>query len=170
MFSPAIRRMRGTPKHAHPRSVRRGGARGRLAARVARAAVQESAIEVEQRSPTTSQGLIVQTSDQAHSYERLRGRKPEVDRLDPLSREMYELSSQINAPTAWAARLAAPLLAALIATGELGDVQVTPTPARRAAGRRGDRGAARGRGALSSPAAQLEAARPRADRRAPAAA
>ncbi len=89
----------------------------------------------------------MQTSDQVHRYERLRGRKLEVDRLDPLSREMYELSSQINAPTAWAARPAAPLLAALIAIGEQGDVLVTPTLARRAAGRRGDRGAARGRGA-----------------------
>jgi hypothetical protein len=48
---------------------------------------------------------------------------------------MYELSSQINAPTTSAARLAAPLLAAADRDVGQGEVLVTSTLARRAAGR-----------------------------------
>jgi hypothetical protein len=42
---------------------------------------------------------IAQTGEEVHAYERLCGRKLDVDQL---SREMYELSSQIKAPTTWA--------------------------------------------------------------------
>jgi nitroreductase len=52
--------------------------------------------------PTTSSRWIAQTGDEVHTYERLCGRKLDVDQLELLSREVYELSSQINAPTTWA--------------------------------------------------------------------
>jgi hypothetical protein len=42
---------------------------------------------------------IAQTGDEVHTYERLCGRKLDVDQL---SREMHELSSQSKAPTSWA--------------------------------------------------------------------
>jgi hypothetical protein len=94
---------RGTPKRAHPRSVRRGGARGRLAAESLGQPVQEVAIEVEEGyADNFIKVWIAQTGDEVQTYERLCGRKLDVDQLEPLSREMYELSSQINAPTTWA--------------------------------------------------------------------
>jgi hypothetical protein len=65
--------------------------------------VQEVAIEVEEGYADNFITVwIAQTGDEVHTYERLCGRKLDVDQLEPLSREMYELSSQINAPTTWA--------------------------------------------------------------------
>jgi hypothetical protein len=62
--------------------------------------VQEIAIEVEAgHADNFIKVWIAQTGDEVHTYERLCGRKLDVDQL---SREMYELSSQINAPTTWA--------------------------------------------------------------------
>jgi hypothetical protein len=45
---------------------------------------------------------IAQTGDEGHTYERLCGSRLDIDQLEPPSREVYELSSQINAPTTWA--------------------------------------------------------------------
>jgi hypothetical protein len=65
--------------------------------------VQEIAIEVEEGyADNFIKVWIAQTGDEVHTYERLCGRQLDVDQLEPLSREMYELSSQINAPTTWA--------------------------------------------------------------------
>jgi len=97
------------PAHAGPRSA---PTRGVPAEAVREAAslleslgqqVQEVAIEVEEGyADNFIQVWIAQTGDEVHTYERLCGRKLDVDQLEPLSREMYELSSQINAPTTWA--------------------------------------------------------------------
>ena len=66
--------------------------------------VQEIAIEVEEGyADNFIKVWIAQTGDEVHTCERLCGRKLDVDQqLEPLSRDMYELSSQINAPTTWA--------------------------------------------------------------------
>jgi hypothetical protein len=96
----------GYPARAGPRSA---PTRGVSAEAVREAAsllvslgqqVQEVAIEVEEGyADNFIKVWIAQTGDEVHTYERRCGRKLDVDQL---SREMHELSSQINAPTTWA--------------------------------------------------------------------
>jgi hypothetical protein len=45
---------------------------------------------------------IAQTGDEGHTYERLCGGRLGVDQFEPPSREVYELSSRINAAATWA--------------------------------------------------------------------
>jgi hypothetical protein len=80
---------------------------------------------------------IAQAGDEVHTYERLCGRKLDVDQL---SREMHEPWSKINPYSLGALDWLRRYSRRLIAMWEQGDVLVTPTLARRAAGRRADRG------------------------------
>jgi hypothetical protein len=64
--------------------------------------VQEIAIEVDGFADNFRRVWIAQTGDEGHTYERLCGRRLGVDQLEPRSREVYERSSRIDAPTTWA--------------------------------------------------------------------
>jgi hypothetical protein len=75
-----------------PRCSSRSGSRSRKSRSRSRKGYADNLIKV----------WIAQTGDEATRTSGLCGRKLDVDQLEPLSREMYELSSQINAPTTWA--------------------------------------------------------------------
>jgi len=161
VFSSAIRRMPGTPKRAHPRSVRRGGARGRLAARVARAAgpgkrdrgragladnfIRSGSPGRATRSTATSGPAGASSTSTASTRSAAGCTSPRAGS-----------TPRLPGPLDWLRRYSQ----RLIAMWEQGDVLVTPTLARRAAGRRGDRGAARARSFELACRVQLEAVRP----------
>jgi hypothetical protein len=160
--SSAIRRRRGTPKRAHPRSVRRGGARGRLAARVARAPGPgrrdrgrgglRPQLQQGLDRPDGRRGPHVRAALRAQARGRpARPAQPrDVRALEPDRRPDYLGALD------WLRRYSRRLIAMWEQGGGAGHAD-----ARQAGCRSACRSwAARGRGALSSLAVQLEAARP----------